>query len=457
MNIFLGRAKKLEQFKSYTVKDKDVYIVSSDNLNNEHNIYGYLFYKKERLTHAIIGNNSVTKDGCFMRGLMPAKFLDNFSSDDIDTVIDRIRMKYNHILENLQLTHVMSPKKLTKSKTGFICLKVLVINLFLTYIRGESNKTFSNKMISELLSGIVMRPFESVVGQKITPINSTENLLLNEMSKIDIPLYPILIDSSLFKGASIKCVDSYLLKTKIENSKVEDFYVFTMEDCGQVLSKYISNGLLLGDVFNDLEAIKALLFQVFFSVYILNRYGYIHGDMHLNNVTARESVVWKDMVNYSSTSCYCLYRDNLLDSEFYVKFHGAFPTLIDFGRAKNVDTSEKTIHKIKIELDLELTHPLEMLQASNMLDMLRIMKGLLTLLKTTETETRSEVKDFIQMTIDEISTNKPDYKISLACHMAKIINTIFDSLKKKVNDSEVCMTFDVKLNESMLALRADIN
>lgn len=450
MDVFLGRVEKLLPFRDYTASDKEVYIVTSNNLNNEHNIYGYLFYKKKKLTHVIIGNNSVTKDGCYMGGLMPAESLNKFSQEDIDTVIDRIREKYEYAISDLRISHVFSRKKIMKDSFNFICLRVLVINLFITYIRGESNKIFSNKMISELISGIAIRPMEITVGQKITTRNEIENGLLRELGKSNLPLYPVFIDSSLFSIASTKCVDSYLLKSKIDESKTTEFYIFTMEDCGQPLHRYMTHGLLLGDIYNDLEAIQSLLLQILFAVINLNRYGFVHGDLHMGNVTARESYAWKNKVNYSSLSCYCEYKAR---DTFYVKFYGAFPTLIDFGRSKSIDLTSKTKLKIKSELGHDSSHPLELLQLCNMLDILRLSKGLMIALKTTETGADTIVKDFVQSFIDLVIANKPDKNISIVDHAYRL-TIAFDNLREK---KETCMSFDFGLNESMLAFGAHEN
>lgn len=439
-----ARIQKLEKLNGYSLKAKDVYIVSSNNLNNEHNIYGYIFYEDESPTHVIIGNNSITKDGCYMRGLVSFNFIDLFSDEDVDIVIGRIRTRYNYVIENLKMMHVMSHDELKSDSYNFICLKILVINLFLTYVNGETNKIFSNKVISELINGIIIRPLDPIAGQKITSKNRIEKLLLRKLTKSNLPFYPKLIDATSFKYVSKKCVDSYLIKDKIK-----DFYVFTMEDCGKVLSKYINHGLLIGDIFNDLECAKSLVFSIIIAILELNKMGFIHGDLHLNNITVRETSAWKEKINYASEYCYCEYELN--GKFYYCKFNGAFPTIIDFGRSKSSDNSDASKNKIKTELGINTNNSLEIMQCLNMIDFLRFLKGIYIIAKTTETNSNDCVKDFLQNCINVISNKKPNPNLSLYKHAVELIELIADQDSKK----NICMRFKIDLDETMLALRAN--
>ncbi len=471
MDVFSGRLKKLEEFRDYTLRGKDLYVVCTDNLNNEHNIYGYLIYSKKRLHHVIIGNNSVTKDGCYMKGVYSAKSLDIFKDESIDIATDRIRAKYGSLVSELKMRHVYSPNgKLSQDKHGGpLCIKVLVVNLFNTYMRGESNKTFSHKMIGHILEGLPMVRLDANVGQKIIPRidhEDTESLLLKEFSDLSkeniVPCFPIVVDQTLLKSASSKCIDSHILVSRVPKD-VFDFQAFTMEDCGKPFSRYLLSGRMLGDITKESEAMKSALFHVFFGIYVMNVYGFIHGDLNLTNVVVRESATWKDKVNYSLDSCYCRYE--IANETYFSEFFGAFPTIIDFGRSKQFDRLSNNKEKIRIELgDIDVTSPLLLMQALNKVDLLRFCKGMLLFLRTSSTSTldsEDPVRVFLIETIDSIASFPLCEKKKIHEHMHSLISFLFESLKKQKTK---CMSFSGvspsdervrALNEAVFAARAN--
>lgn len=220
---------------------------------------------------------------------------------------------------------------------------------------------------------------------------------------------------------------------------------------------------MLGDITKESEAMKSALFHVFFGIYVMNVYGFIHGDLNLTNVVVRESATWKDKVNYSLDSCYCRYE--IANETYFSEFFGAFPTIIDFGRSKQFDRLSNNKEKIRIELgDIDVTSPLLLMQALNKVDLLRFCKGMLLFLRTSSTSTldsEDPVRVFLIETIDSIASFPLCEKKKIHEHMHSLISFLFESLKKQKTK---CMSFSGvspsdervrALNEAVFAARAN--
>lgn len=115
----------------------------------------------------------------------------------------------------------------------------------------------------------------------------------------------------IYSPYSISYVSSYCGPTLFDTIKNNETYTIRKE--------------LLGDIFHDMKEFDKFMFQIIYTLYVLNLNGIIHSDLHLNNITVyskKIKTVYYDISKNSNTS-----------NSYKFENLNSLPCIIDFDRA----------------------------------------------------------------------------------------------------------------------------
>lgn len=523
-----SRLTRYSEVRNFNVHNKIVdcitYDISDiDNSGIEENvIFAYIYSNQytEEVEYVCLGNNNISKDGSYMTGFIKYKYNSSVFSDNIlKKVIKRLEIKDKNFMKKIIYKRLYRPdvikndiNKLEIIETNMFCVRLLAMYLCATFILKKNSRIFNKTYIDYLFNfdinkelkkdnidiGIINSIFNTT-GQKLVPKGyyhgddkhikvreyKNESVLLYKLSKEvfkkSTPSFPIIINSIDLQGVNINVWDNSSLIEKIKNSKMissnkkynlKDVFsgrltMFIMEDCGETLSKYITNGgQLLGDIISNKEALQSVLFQILHSIYILNKIGFIHGDTHLANITVRETVKWfnklkNDIIVKKNNNLYSLFA---IDNDKYkVNFYGAYITLIDLGRSINIENIENNKNELVLLLkkllnNLSIDNQINVKNISNndililynLCDIYKIIQGVSTFMRTSTSFDSGSSGKFIKNTeniiikkIKLLLSNKDVNDIKpLYLYTGELIKQIFQSMcltedYAKISKSEI--------------------
>ncbi len=514
-NTIESRLERYRSVRNINIDNKIIDAMSYEteeeggNGSGEKVIFAYVYSNQytEEVEYVALGNNIISKDGSYMCGFFKKNHF-NINYKIIEKIIKRLEELEPSFKKKINYTRVFKPDANSLKKENLpltiFCLKTLAKYILITFVLRKQSRIFSVAFLNRLFSNYnvskslekegldinIMNVMFNKTGQKIVPkgfyymdnklIKSrdykNESYLLYRLSKEvfmkNTPAFPIVINSAELQNVSTEIWDNNSLIDKLNNSrlissnnkfKLKDVYtgklnMFIMEDCGDTLARYISNGgRLLGDIILKKECMESMIFQIFHSIYILNKIGFVHGDTHLSNITVRETVRWFNNSNnqISSNSLkkkyYSVFRigDSAATNKniyFKVKFYGAYITLIDLGRSVDiqfVENNKKEIYNYVVKIfNLEFLHAdIQKIDSNtlfclyNLCDMYKILQGIGTFLKSTSSLDSSEsVENTIKHFSSEIYKEAKMVSKNKNSKSAKeltgnILVKLFDSLK----------------------------
>ncbi len=523
-----SRLSRYSAVRNFNVHNKIVDCITYDisDIDNsgieEDVIFAYVYSNQytEEVEYVCLGNNNISKDGSYMSGFIKYKYNSSVFNDSIlNKVIKRLEIKDKYFMKKIIYKRLYRPdvikndiNKLEILETGMFCVRLLAIYLCTTFVLKKNSRIFNKNYIDYLFdfdinkelrkdgidAGIINSTF-NITGQKLVPKGyyygddkhikvreyKNESVLLYKLSKEvfrkTTPSFPIIINSIDLQGVNINVWDNSSLIEKIKNSKMissnkkynlKDVFsgrltMFIMEDCGETLSKYITNGgRLLGDIISNTEALQSVLFQILHSIYILNKLGFIHGDTHLANITVRETVKWfnrlkNDIIVKKNNNSYSLF---IVDNNKYkVNFYGAYITLIDLGRSINIENIEnnkkelvlllkKSLNNLSIDNQINIKNisNSNILILYNLCDIYKIIQGISTFMRTSTSFDSGGTGKFLKITEDIIikkiklllSDENTNNDISLHLHTGELIKQTFHSMHvnedyTKISSSEI--------------------
>lgn len=498
----ISRLDRYNSNKDITINNKDIYTLSFLNNNDEYIIFSYLYsdvYTNE-IDFISISNNILSRDGSYMSNFFKSTHVNLFNNTIIEKVLSlfenkisdfKLKLRYELIYSNMNNNKVLQP--------NLFCLKILSIYLILTYIFKKRSRIFSNDFINEIFyeydiiqelrkTGLHIRDINNhfnILGQKITPkgfyyrdknlIKSKEynheSFVLYSLSKKvfekKTPAFSILISSVYLSNVSDNIFDNNNIKRNLDVSnqivndkknKLTDIFsnkvnIFILEDCGSSLPLYIqNNGKLLGDIFNDKNSLSSVIFQLCHSVHILNTLGFAHGDAHFANITVRETNKWFNISNNKIRESYSIFKTK--NAEYFVRFYGAYVTLLDMGRIVNINYVERNktdivdkINKI-CDYSIKSKDSIKLLIVYNSCDIIKMLKNIDTIINLQSSDYSDEkntsfISNCIQLIIKFIKKTDKDDIIYDSSNINEILSnsssTIISSLFK---DLEIVNNFN---------------
>lgn len=512
-----SRLGRYDSIRNINIDNKIIdvisYEVETGVSDGDEIIFAYVYSNQytEEVEYLALGNNILSRDGSYLCGFFKySSFI--VKSNIIENVVNSLEKLDPGFKKKITYKRVYRPdnhsQKAEKLIPDLFCLKTLAKYIIITFVLRKQSRIFNVNLLNRLFNGYnihkeledsgldfnTMSVLFNRIGQKIVPKgfyymdNKTvksreyknESTLLYRLSKEvfnkKTPAFAIVITSTRLSNTSIDIWDNNSLIDKLNNSrvisssdkyKIKDVYagktnMFIMEDCGDTLARYISNGgRMLGDIMLDRSCMESTLFQIFHSIYILNILGFVHGDTHLANITVRETVKWFNDSNSLKTNKsghYSVFGVNNGKSNYFkVKFYGAYITLIDLGRSVDYEFVEKnkkdisesilkTLRTVKVESDSIRKMTTESLTTLfNLCDMYKVLQGVSTFMKSTSSLDGSEgvenfvsgVSKYIVKEIENYVSGKVKRFKSIHEYTAHIICSVFEFMKiEKVPDSD---------------------
>lgn len=499
----ISRLSRYNSNKDITINNKDIYTISFLNNNEEYIIFSYLYYDiyTDEIDFISISNNILSKDGSYMSNFFKSTYINLFDNKIIENVLSIMERKMKDyklkLRYELVYSHINSNKIL---QTNLFCLKILSIYLIFTYIFKKQSRIFSKEFINDIfheydivkeLSGTNLTINDinnnfNILGQKIIPkgfyykdnnlIKSKEynyeSFVLYALSKKvferKTPAFPILISSIYLSNISTDIFDNNNIRRNLEISKqlvkdkknkLNDIFsnkvnIFILEDCGQSLPLYIQNNKkLLGDIFNDKNSLNSVIFQLCHSIYILNTLGFAHGDAHFANITVRETIKWFNISNDKCKNAYSIFKTK--DVEYFVRFYGAYITLLDMGRIVDINYVERNKKEIVNKINkclysgnysIKSRDPIKLLITYNACDIIKMLENveIITKIQTSDysdENNTSYISKYIQIIVNFIkdidkenitiykNSNEFDIKKILSDSSANIISSLFKDLE----------------------------
>lgn len=522
-----SRLERYNSVRNINIDNKIIDIISyeSDSGAGEEDniIFAYVYSNQytEEVEYVTLGNNILSRDGSYMCGFFKHSSF-NVKNAILDKTIAEMSKLDPLFKKKISYKRVYRPdsssQRVEDLNPDMFCLKMLAKYVIVTFVLRKQSRIFNVNFLNRLFSGYniskdlekdgltfnTMNVLLNRVGQKIVPkgfyyldnknIKSreykNESVLLYKLSKEvfkkTTPAFAIVISSTELINTGINIWDNNSLVDKLNNSKLissnnkyklKDIYsgktsMFIMEDCGDTLAKYISNGgRMLGDILSDRQCMESALFQILHSIYILNKMKFVHGDTHLANITVRETVKWFNNINSLKTnkgsghSVFKVMSGETMESSNYfkIRFHGAYITLIDLGRSVGIDFIEKnridvvdsiikTLRTVKADSKVIKNMSTENITALfNLCDIYKVVQGVSTFLKSTSSldgvegveNSVSGILKFIVTEIENYVAGKDKKFKNIHEHTAYIICTVFKSMKIKNNlDDEIQSAVD---------------
>jgi hypothetical protein len=510
----ISRLDRYNSNKDITINNKDIYTISFLNHNEEYIIFSYLYSDiyTDEIDFISISNNILSRDGSYMSNFFKSTYINLFDNKILEKVLSIFEKKMNDY--KLKLRYELVYSRMNNNKilqTNLFCVKILSIYIILTYIFKKQSRIFSKEFINEIfydydivkelhITNLTIKDINNhfnSLGQKITPkgfyykdknlIKSKEynheSFVLYSLSKKvfekKTPAFSILISSIYLSNVNVNIFDNNNIRRNLEISnqivndkknKLTDIFsnkvnIFILEDCGLSLPLYIQNyGKLLGDIFNDKNSLNSIIFQLCHSVYILNTLGFAHGDAHFANITVRETNKWFNISNDNAKKSYSIFKTQ--NSKYFVRFYGAYITLLDMGRIIDVNYVERNkkeviakINKI-CDYSIKSKDSVKLLIAYNACDIIKMLINIDTIINLQSSDYSDEnnisyiykciqiIINFIKKTDKEdIINNSADIKEILSNSSSTIISSLFKDLEiaNNVNKFE-----NVDLNQYLL-------
>ena len=441
----INRYNKYYLTKHIELSNKIVTIFKIETSQNVVN-YAYL-YTDNNLKHKYINiNNTIrSKDGIYSYGFIKYKYIKDIKnlSKVIKFIKDNIGIvKFSCYTFNSSKKNII---QIESSITNKLYYKLLAISFIDTLNSIDESRIFSKNILTkfkELNSDkydidrlVYYSDFKNniniILGQKILPeslyafnydnykiVDYTQEIsIMMRLNKLifnlTTPCFAMLVNSFKFRGIDTKLYDNEDIVNKINISKYiskkdslvdnsTNMLFLLIEHCGHTLFNHIINKDFdyVGDIIGDYNCLKNILFQIIYTLTIINEINIIHNDFHLNNITIH---IKNKQV---SKKVYSLYT--IGNKTYKVPFNGVYPVIIDFGRSiqkegLNINDYKFLFSKISSK-KLLTTSKQKLFNAYSAVDIFKLSTSLKILLDKLSLDKNYNVnKDCIKL-LDDISS-----------------------------------------------------
>lgn len=477
-NNFEYRIQKYNKYKDINIHDNNIIVLYYTDTNGFSCIVSYLYINNftENIEYICAGNNIISRDGSYMSNFLKIKDIEQIPQ----SYLKKIQIYLSEFKDRLYFKTVYGKisANIKKIDKIFIFAIYCIISYYNhTKDRLEELSTIKKKIIIKygILSKEIINNINSVsnlFGQKIIPqgyyykegnfikyrdfSNEIEinYIMTKDTFKNRSPAYSIIINYTTIisnKNNIEDIWDNETIKNKLYNSKLlkktyknDKIYILVNEYCGNTIIQYFQNNdILLGDLRNNNYDIKCFIFQIVYGISILHDAGYIHGDLHINNISVRKSYkTYKTTTKKNEVSIFSL--GNLESNNYKINFYGGYATILDFGRVIKFEQLEKNkeyfFKKIEnatgIKLDSKFeTH--EFIKCCVLMDIYKFIESLCYLIHTENYITEGIVNMF-KTEISKFMKNiiKGKYKtINIKTIIIHYISNseLFEELRQKNN------------------------
>jgi hypothetical protein len=389
-NNFEYRIQKYRKYKNINIHDKHIAVLYYTDTNEFSCIVSYLYINSftDEVEYICSGSNILSRDGSYMSNFLKIEDLKIIPSD----YIKKTQIYLNKFKDNLKLELVYVDKNITvkkeiKTNKIFIFSIYCIISYYNNTVdRLEELSNIKKKWIDvcgklslEMINSI--NSVSNIFGQKISPDgyyykegniikyrDFSEEIKINyimtkETFNKRTPSYSILMEYLSLENVTNSIWDNETIKNKLVNSKIlknhykkNNIQIIVNEYCGDTILKYfqsnkLKENLILGDLKNNNIDLKCFIFQILYSISILYEKGYIHGDLHINNISVRKSYKTFFIKNKKNNKGIEHSIFSLDKNEYKINFYGGYATILDFGRViklKNLENHKEYFYK-KIE------------------------------------------------------------------------------------------------------------
>lgn len=462
---FKYRLEKYHANKNINIHDKHILSLYYTDSNGFSCILAYLYINSftENIDYICAGNNIISRDGSYMPNFIKMEETNNIPVNLLDkTKIflskykDRLKISVSYVDVNIG----------DVNKDNYDNLYLFSLYMIISYYSLESKDTDTtqyerleeiNSIKKEWVLGVIyslniksnagdlLKSSIQMYGQKISPDGyyyddngliayrdfSNEihinYIMSKETFKKKTPAYSILMEYVSLSGVNYNIWDNDSIKNKLyESSKLNKksssrkIFIMVNEYCGNTLIDYYkTNKNIIGNLKEDPDSVNYFVFQVIHAVSILHEKGYVHGDLHVNNITIRKTHKTKKVGVQSNDTV--MYKNPIDDKLCYIiNFYGAYASIIDFGRSvstrKLKDHKVYFYEKIKSVVDKKFNIGIDLdiyIKCCMMLDVYKFIESyyyLSTLENCKTSKNILQVKKKLVMFMEELIEGKHDIK-----------------------------------------------
>lgn len=374
---FTYRLETYNSNKNINIHDKHILSLYYTDSSGFSCILSYLYINSftDAIDYICIGNNIISRDGSYMANFIKVEDLSIIPSVLIEkTKLFLMKYKNKLSMKTSYLDKTISQHSNIDldsfDKLFIFSLYIIITNYFSNYLYERLEELNSIKKLwdsnirnkinipQDVKSKIIS--FTNLFGQKILPEGyyyeedqlikyrdfsneiNINYIMSKETFKKSTPAYPILMEYLSLDNVNYNIWDNDSIKNKLyESRKIKKkvsnkIFIMINEHCGDTLINYLKEERnIIGDLKNDELGVQCFIFQIIHAVGILHSKDYIHGDLHINNITIRQTYKTKKIgVSNADKSLFLISAEK--DIMYFIKFYGAYATILDFGRSLNV-------------------------------------------------------------------------------------------------------------------------